>query len=95
MRVPVLMKSTGSARALEMQLQYDSAHLTLARVRLVGSASKALVAVNNQTPGSIQIALASSQPLDSGSIAVLEFKDQGQVAKRGSVRIVRATLDNQ
>lgn len=92
LRVPLLVQSGNSLRALDIDLQYDSALLSAPRVRLARSGHAALVAVNDRKPGHLTIALASDQPLDAGRLLVLEFEAKSHLPKAAGVRIVHAVV---
>lgn len=94
LRVPLLIQSGSPVQAFDVDLQYDPTALSAPRVRTLPDAHGALVAVNDQVPGHIAIALASSHPLAVDRALVLEFDVQGRLPKATSVRIVDATVGN-
>jgi hypothetical protein len=90
-RVPLLVQSGSPVQAFDVDIQYDPAALSAPRVRTTPGAHGALVAVNDQTPGHLGIALASRQPLGAHGALVLEFDVKGRHPRVASVRIVHAT----
>ena len=95
LRVPLLVQSADSFQGLDVELEYDSALLSAPRLRLAGSAQGALMAVNDQVPGKLHLALASTQSIHAGRIGVLDFKVDGELAAAPAVRLVQATLSGQ
>src|SRR5262249_55612524 len=73
LRVPVYVRAAGTYQSLDVELRYDPAKLTIAGIRRVGAAQRALVAQNRRTPGLLKIALASSELLRSGAVFMLEL----------------------
>ncbi len=90
--VPLLVQSVNPFQALDVDLQYDSALLSTPRTLPVRGARSALMAVNDQIPGHLVIAMASSQPLRAGRTIMLQFNVPKHFPKTAGVRILHATV---
>src|SRR5262249_2936023 len=73
LRVPLEVRTTGTYRAVDVGLRYDPTRLTIVKVRRVGAAQGALLAVNRRVAGVLKIALASRTPLVTGAVLMLEL----------------------
>lgn len=102
LRIPLLVQSGQPFQGIDVELQYDSTVVNTPRVRLVGDARRALVAVNTPIAGHLRIALASGQSLKPGRILTLDFEVKNRLPKKAidrprdlgpaGVRIVHARV---
>lgn len=92
LRVPVYVQTSGIVRALDVRLRYDAMQLTSPKVRRTRATRSAFVAVNNRTPGTLAVALASVEPLESGSVLMLQFNAVTRQHKMANVKLMRATV---
>jgi hypothetical protein len=91
--IPVYVDVAGSFRALDAELHYDPTQLRVRSVHQVGAARAALMAANMEVPGVVRIALASLQPLRSGTVLVLNLDGQSS-SIRSTLRVARARFGN-
>ncbi len=91
-RIPLLVQSSKPFQSLEADIAYDSSALSTPRVVMAGSASGALVAANDQTPGHLALALASLQPLQAGRTLVLEFDAPDRLSTGAGAHIIHAAV---
>jgi hypothetical protein len=91
LRVPLLVGSAGWFHGLDVELEYDAAHLSAPHVRLAGNARSALIAVNARVPGKLHVALASSRAIGAGRTLMVEFDTDRRLTTTPGVRIVQAT----
>ncbi len=89
---PVKVGSNGNFRGVAAQIEYDASQLVAVGVRALGPARQALMQVNMRVPGSLRIALASSQPLPDGTVFMLEFEAKQGRSGTASARIQNATV---
>jgi hypothetical protein len=76
--------------SVDLQLSYDPVRLRLRGLRRVGRARTALAAVNQRVPGFVAVSLASTEPLRSGAVFVLQF--EGQDGTGTAVRVINANV---
>jgi hypothetical protein len=87
-RLSLRVRGRGMFHALEARLEYDPAVLAVPRLRALGTARGALVALNVTEPGSVTIAVASAAPWRSGRVLTLEFDVPSTRPGTNSVRVV-------
>lgn len=96
-RVAVGLQSPATANALEVELRFDSARMTPARVRTAHLGEAALLDFTETPPGRLRIALASAValPADGRALIVIDFAGAGDGAvTTRSVRPWSALLDD-
>ena len=91
LRVPVRVNSSGAFQALDVEVQYDPTQLAMRGVHRVGAARQALLQTNRRLPGHLAIGLASAEPLDGGTVLILEFTTHGGRAAASTIRIAQAS----
>ena len=92
LRVPLMVTTSGTFRALDAQIGFDANRLTATGVHLLGDAQGALLAENHSLPGSVRISLASGTPLHSGSVLMLEFDVDTVPPALRSLQVLRASV---
>jgi hypothetical protein len=91
-RVLVPLTIGDGLRGFSAQLHYDASQLTAVGVRPVGRSASALVQTNLRTPGVVNVAVASVQPLPRGQAFMVEFALKSSRAGTSSVRVQRAAV---
>jgi hypothetical protein len=76
LRVPVSIASSTNVRALDLTLRYDPKAMTPVGVRRTHGARHAMVAMHIIEPGVLALSLASSTPLQRGTVLMLQFEPQ-------------------
>jgi hypothetical protein len=94
LHVPLYVNPAAPFRALDLQLRFDAGRLRPVRVHLMPDASHALLAVNLQMRGTVRLALASTEPISGGAVAMLEFERIGH-GRDIAASVVRAAADAQ
>ncbi|MBI3784419.1 MAG: hypothetical protein HY270_13565 [Deltaproteobacteria bacterium] len=89
LEIPVVLSALRPVHAAEIQLRYDRAH---ARMRRVVGPKGALLAVNETSPGTIAVALASDQPLASGTLLSVELAAR-RASTRRWLRVIGSNLE--
>lgn len=91
LRAPIYVNVEQPFRALEVEIHYDPTTLRPVTARLMPSVGQALLASNLSIPGTVRLALASSQPISTGAVSMLEFEPLG-AQLRTSADIVHAAV---
>ena len=79
--------------ALDITITYDAVTLTNPRISQGSLVAGALIAVNSNMPGTVRIAIVTSNPIrGSGVIATLTFNRLGNAV--GSITALRAAISN-
>jgi len=77
LRIPLSVDSSTAVRALDVRLRYDPRRMTPVGVQRRHGARHALVAMNAAQPGTLVLSLASSEPLQRGTVLMLQFERRG------------------
>lgn len=77
-RVPLSLEAPSDIRGLDVSLRYDPAVLAPLAVLPTHSARHALVAMHVSRPGTLLLSLASTEPLRSGTILMLQFETRAR-----------------
>ncbi|MFI5395968.1 MAG: matrixin family metalloprotease [Candidatus Binatia bacterium] len=77
LRAPIYVDVEQPFHALEIELRYDPTTLRPVTARLMPSTGQALLASNLIIPGTVRLALASSQPISASAVAMVEFEPLG------------------
>lgn len=95
-RVPVYVRSAGPFNSLDLQLTYDSTHLTPGTARMRRSVESAIITTFSPTPGTLRVAMASGEPMQTrhGVLLVLEFSVTGEMGAT-DVRGDAASIDEE
>jgi hypothetical protein len=91
LRVPLSVDSSTAVRALEVSLRYDPRRMTPVGVHRTHRARHALVAMNAAEPGTLVLSLASNEPLQPGTVLMLQFEPRSGNA-HPPLDIVTATV---
>jgi hypothetical protein len=73
-RVPLSVDASTDVHALDVTLRYDPAAMTPVGVRRTHGARHALVAMHVAQPGVLALSLASAEPLQPGTVLMLQFE---------------------
>jgi hypothetical protein len=87
-RVPLLIDGSNTT-ALEADVRFEPRGLRWRAVRRSGSARAALVEAHERRPGSLSVALASSETLASGEVLSLIFEARQPAGRGTAVNLVR------
>jgi hypothetical protein len=79
-RVPVYVRNAAPFNSLDLQVAYDSSHMTPGTARLRRTVASAIVTTFSPSPGTLRIAMASGEPMQTrhGVLLVIEFSVTGE-----------------
>lgn len=86
LRVPLSLDASTPVRGLDVSLQYDPTVMTPVGIRSTHGARHALVAMHVSKPGVLVLSLASAEPLQPGTIVMLQFE-----ARAGRTHVTQVT----
>jgi hypothetical protein len=73
-RIPIVVEAPAGFGSVEVSAAFDPAAYERPKARRTENGRRALVAANAATPGVLSIALASADPMTSGTVAMLELR---------------------
>ena len=94
LRVPLYVNTDAPFHVLDLQLHLDDERLQPIGVHLTPSMSHAALAANLKIRGVVRLALARTEPISSGAVAMLDFEPLGQGGAIAAT-VLRAVADGQ
>jgi hypothetical protein len=94
LRVPLYVNTDAPFHVLDLQLRLDDERLQPIGVHLTPSMSHAALAANLKIRGVVRLALARTEPISSGAVAMLDFEPLGQGGTIAAT-VLRAVADGQ